>query len=68
MSKSSNVVDVGRKQRLTAGSDRSDRALANAAGFLQPLADLAAKRFGAAVSILMAVPIGTNKGKIELRR
>ncbi|KAF7969250.1 hypothetical protein HWV62_27834 [Athelia sp. TMB] len=42
-------------------------ALANSAGFLQPLADLAARRFGAAVSILMVVPIGVNKGNIELR-
>lgn len=45
-----------------------DRSLANSAAFLQPLADLAAKRFGAAVSILMVLPIGTNDGKVEMRR
>ncbi|KZP05465.1 hypothetical protein FIBSPDRAFT_765788 [Athelia psychrophila] len=43
-------------------------SLANSAAFLQPLADLAAKRFGAAVSILMVLPIGTNDGKVEMRR
>lgn len=42
--------------------------LGNAAGFLQPFADLMAKKFGAAVSILMVCPIGTNNGNIELRR
>ncbi|KAF7971989.1 hypothetical protein HWV62_19339 [Athelia sp. TMB] len=42
------------------------QSLANAAAFLQPVADLAAKRFGAAVSILMVLPIGANNGNIEM--
>lgn len=44
------------------------RALANAGAFLQPLADIAAQKFGAAVSILLALPIGSKGGKVELRR
>jgi hypothetical protein len=44
------------------------RALNNAGTFLQPFADLMAKKFGAAVSILMVCPIGSNNGEIELRR
>lgn len=47
---------------------RSDRSLANAATFLQPVADFAAKRFGAAISILMVLPIGVNDGTVEMRR
>ncbi|KAF7974574.1 hypothetical protein HWV62_11948 [Athelia sp. TMB] len=41
-------------------------SLANSVAFLQPVADLAARRFGAAVSILMVLPIGENKGDIEM--
>lgn len=40
----------------------------NAAGFLQPLSDLIAKRYGAVVSILMVCPIGETRGNIEMRR
>ena len=36
--------------------------------FFQPFANLMAKKFGAAVSILMVCPNGTNNGEIELRR
>ena len=45
-----------------------DSALSNAAGLLQPFADIMANKFGAAVSILMVCPIGSKGGDIELRR
>lgn len=45
-----------------------DSALSNAASLLQPFADTMAKKFGAAVSILMVCPIGGTGGEIELRR
>lgn len=44
------------------------RTLNGAAAYLQPFADLMAKKFGAVVSILMVCPIGANNGEIELRR
>lgn len=56
---------VSEEQVLTA---IFDSALAQSAAFLQPLADLAAKHFGAAVSILMVTPIGIANGNIEMRR
>jgi hypothetical protein len=35
---------------------------------MQPFADVMAKKFGAAVSVLMVLPIGEKNGEIELRR
>lgn len=49
-------------------TDIHTSALANAGDFLQPFADIIAKKFGAAVSILMVCPIGSKNGEIELRR
>ena len=47
---------------------RSRSALNNAASFMQPFADVMAKKFGAVVSVLMVLPIGEKDGEIELRR
>ncbi|KAJ7429908.1 hypothetical protein B0H11DRAFT_2264643, partial [Mycena galericulata] len=44
-----------------------DQALKHAAVTLQPFADAAAKRYGMAVSILMAGPVGAKGGAIEVR-
>lgn len=42
------------------------RALLNSAAFLQPLADLVGKKYGAAVSIFLCCPM--ESGRIEVRR
>ncbi|KZP11770.1 hypothetical protein FIBSPDRAFT_962038 [Athelia psychrophila] len=41
------------------------KALANAAAFMQPLCDLTAKKFGAAVTMLVVLPV--DNGAIEMR-